>query len=82
VRRLPPLLRHAAARDVLAGCLGVAVAGRLLDRGWRRGSRWLTSVVRSPAGEVLDVQAMVAAAVDSGTADPLRTLLATPTAAH
>ena len=30
VRRLPPLLRRPAARDVLAGCLGVAVAGRLI----------------------------------------------------
>jgi len=82
VRRLPPLLRRAAARDVLAGRLGLAVAGRLLDRGWRRSSRWLTSVVRSPTGEVLDLQELVAAAVDTGTADPLRNLLAAPTSAR
>jgi hypothetical protein len=82
VRRLAPLLRRAAGRDVLANCLGVAVAGRLLDRGWRRGSRWLTCVVRSPAGEVLDLQELVVAAVDTGSADPVRDLLATPTATH
>jgi Zn-dependent protease with chaperone function len=82
VRRLPPLLRRPAARDVLAGCLGVAVAGRLLDRGWRRASRWLASVVRSPAGEVRDLQEMVTTAVDSGDAGPLRDLLAAPTAAR
>ena len=82
VRRLPPLLRRPAARDVLTGCLGVAVAGRLLDRGWRRASRWLTSVVRSPTGDVLDLQEMVAAAVDSGRAGPLRDLLAAPTGAR
>jgi Zn-dependent protease with chaperone function len=82
VRRMPPLLRRPAARDVLAGCLGVAVAGRLLDRGWRRATRWLTSVVRSPAGEVLDLQEMVAAAVDAGCAGPLRDLLAAPAGAR
>ena len=82
VRRLPPLLRRPAARDVLAGCLGVAVAGRLLDRGWRRASRWLTSVVRAPTGEVLDLQEMVTAAMDSGDAGPLRDLLAAPTGAR
>jgi Zn-dependent protease with chaperone function len=82
VRRLPRLLRPAAARDVLAGCLGVAVAGRLLDRGWRRGSRWLTCIVRSPAGEVLDLQEMVRTAVDAGAAGPLRDLFAAPTATH
>jgi hypothetical protein len=82
VRRLPPLLRRPAARDVLAGCLGIAVAGRLLDRGWRRASRWLITIVRSPDGEVLDLQEMVLAAVDSGSAGPLRDLLAAPTGAH
>jgi Zn-dependent protease with chaperone function len=82
VRRLPPLLRRPAARDVLAGCLGAAVAGRLLDRGWRRASRWLVSVVRSPTGEVLDLVEMVTAAVDSGGAGPLRELLAAPTGAR
>ncbi len=82
VRRLPPLLRRPAAREVLAGCLGVAVAGRLLDRGWRGGSRWLTSVVRSPTGEVLDLQEMVTAAVHSGEAGPLRDLLTAPTGAR
>jgi Zn-dependent protease with chaperone function len=82
VRRLPPLLRRPAARDVLAACLGMAVAGRLLDRGWRRATRWLTSVVRSPTGEVLDLLEMVTAAVDSGEAGPLRDLLATPTGAR
>src|SRR6185312_1144271 len=56
VRRLPPLLRRPAARDVLTACLGMAVAGRLLDRGWRRATRWLISMVRSPTGEVLDVR--------------------------
>jgi Zn-dependent protease with chaperone function len=82
VRRLPPLLRRPAARDLLAACLGTAVAGRLLDRGWRRASRWLTSVVRSPTGEVLDLLEMVTAAVDSGEAGPLRDLLAAPTGAR
>ena len=82
VRRLPPLLRRPAARDVLVACLGMAVAGRLLDRGWRRATRWLISMVRSPTGEVLDVLEMVTAAVDSGEAGPLRDLLAAPTGAR
>jgi len=82
VRRLPPLLRRPAARDVLTACLGMAVAGRLLDRGWRRATRWLISMVRSPTGEVLDVLEMVTAAVDSGEAGPLRELLAAPTGAR
>ena len=82
VRRLPPLLRRPAARDVLVACLGMAVAGRLLDRGWRRATRWLISMVRSPTGEVLDVLEMVTAAVDSGEAGPLRELLAAPTGAR
>jgi hypothetical protein len=38
--------------------------------------------VRSPAGEVLDLQEMVRTAVDAGAAGPLRDLLATPTATH
>jgi hypothetical protein len=81
VRRLPPLLRRPAARDVLIGRLGIAVADRLLDRGWRRASRWLITVVRSPSGEVLDLQEMIIAAIDSGSAATLRDLLATPTSA-
>ena len=82
VRRLPPLLRRPAARDVLVGRLGIAIADRLLDRGWRRASRWLITVVRSPGGDVLDLQEMIIAAVDSGSAAPLRDLLAAPTGAH
>jgi Zn-dependent protease with chaperone function len=82
VRRLPPLLRRPAARDVLAGCLGIAVADRLLDRGWRRPSRWLITVLRSPTGEVLDLQEMIIAAIGSGSAGPLRDLLAAPTGAR
>jgi Zn-dependent protease with chaperone function len=82
VRRLPPLLRHQAGRDVLAVNLAVAVAGRLLDRGWRRASRWMATIVRSPTGELVDLHELVGAAVDGGSAGPLRDLLAAPTGAY
>jgi len=72
----PTELRAALDRDVLVGCLGTAVSGCLLDAGWRRSSRWLTSVLVHPSGEDVDIRHLIEQALDSADPTPLRSLLA------
>jgi hypothetical protein len=72
----PPALRVAIGRDVLVGCLGRAVSGCLLDAGWHRSSRWMTSALVNPDGEDVDVRVLIEQAVDSADPSALRSLLA------
>jgi len=72
----PPALRAAVGRDVLVGCLGRAVCGGLLDAGWHRSSRWLTSALVNPDGEDVDVRQLIEQALDSADPASLRPLLA------
>lgn len=76
INSVPPALLPAISRDVIVGCLGRAVSGRLLDAGWHRASRWMTSVLVSPEGEDLDIAELVERAVDSADPESLRALLA------
>lgn len=72
----PPALRAAVGRDVLAGCLGRAVSGCLLDAGWHRSSRWMTSALVNPDGEDVDVRVLIEQALDSADPSTLGALIA------
>jgi Zn-dependent protease with chaperone function len=72
----PPALRPSLGRDVLVGCLGRAVSGGLLDAGWHRSSRWMTSALVNPDGEDVDVRMLIEQALDSADPSTLRSLLA------
>ena len=76
IRSAPPALRAALGRDALVGCLGRAVSGRLLDAGWHRSSRWMTSALVNPDGEDVDVRVLIEQALDSADPLTLRELLA------
>jgi hypothetical protein len=71
----PAPLRATIARDVMAGCLGRAVDAALLEAGWDRASRWMTSVVVAPDGAVVDVREVLEQALDSGEVGPVRALV-------
>lgn len=76
ISSVPPALLPAISRDVIVGCLGRAVSGLLLDAGWHRASRWMTSVLVSPEGEDLDVAELIERTVDGADPESLRSLLA------
>jgi Zn-dependent protease with chaperone function len=75
IRSAPAELRAAAARDVLEGCLGRAISATLLDAGWDRASRWMTSIVIAPDGTVVDVHELLETALDSGETGPVLAVL-------
>ena len=75
IRTMPASVRAVVARGVVAGCLGRAVSATLLEAGWGRASRWLTSVVVAPDGDVVDVRDVVEAALDTGDTARVRALL-------
>jgi len=72
----PKAQRAGLRREVLVDCLGRAVEGCLLDAGWHRASRWITSVLASPDDEVVDVRALIERCIDSSDPTDLRSLLA------
>jgi len=75
ISSVPPELLPSISRAVIVGCLGRAVSGRLLDSGWHRASRWMTSVLVSPEGKDLDVAELIERAVDGADPQSLRSLL-------
>jgi hypothetical protein len=81
IRHMPRPLRAEAGRDVLAATLGLVIVGTLLDAGWGRASRWVSSVLIPPDGAVVDVRDLAEQAVGSGNADELRALLQLPAGA-
>ncbi len=76
IRAEPPPGRDAIARAILAGYLGRLISRMLVDSGWERASRWVTTVVVSPDGRTIDVRELIEHAVDSGDAAPVRALIA------
>jgi hypothetical protein len=75
IRSAPARLRAFAARDVLAVCLGRAIAAALLDAGWSRASPWTTSVLIAPDGTAVDVRELLVTALDSGATGQVEALL-------
>ncbi|MFI6935444.1 M48 family metalloprotease [Streptomyces sp. NPDC050287] len=75
LRRLPPVERPTATRDVLAGATGAALVPVLREAGWTYASRWMRTVLTTPGGTNVDLYDLLVTAVDMGDPAPVRFLL-------
>lgn len=76
LRRVPAAVRPELARAALAACTASPFAEVLCSAGWSYTSRWLTAVVTSPDGRVVDLHELLDDALRTGDLEPVRTLWA------